>query len=103
MLSRICPALSCQAWCNAISACASSIEDGIGKANAGRPARPQRTQARSVLKSRRWSCARHRDVQLEIATDGSIDFHGAMPENRGVAAGVAVAIAAAKNEIGRVV
>jgi len=63
----------------------------------------KRTQARSVLKSRRWSCARHRDVQLEIATDGSIDFHGAMPENRGVAAGVAVAIAAAKNEIGRVV
>ena len=61
------------------------------------------TQARSVLKSRRWSCARHRDLQLEIATDGSIDFHGAMPENRGVAAGVAVAIAAAKNEIGRVV
>jgi hypothetical protein len=63
----------------------------------------RRAQARSVLKSRRWSCARHRDVQLEIATDGSIDFHGAMPENRGVAAGVAVAIAAAKNEIGRVV
>jgi hypothetical protein len=63
----------------------------------------RRTQARSVLKSRRWSCARQRHVQLEIATDGSIDFHGAMPENRGVAAGVAVAIAAAKNEIGRVV
>jgi hypothetical protein len=33
----------------------------------------------------------------------SIDFHSAMPENRGVAAGVAVAIAAAKNRIGRVV
>jgi hypothetical protein len=53
--------------------------------------------------ARRWSCARHRDVQLEIAIDGSIDFHGAMPENKDVAAGVAVAIAAAKNEIGRVV
>jgi hypothetical protein len=38
--------------------------------------------------------------QLEIATGGSIDFHSAMPENRGVAAGVAVAIAAAKNGIG---
>jgi hypothetical protein len=62
--------------------------------------RSQRTQARSVLKSRRWSCARHRDAQLEIATGGSIDFHSAMPENRGVAAGVAMAIAAAKNAIG---
>jgi hypothetical protein len=40
---------------------------------------------------------------LEIAIDGSIDFHGAMPENKDVAAGVAEAIAAAKNEIGRVV
>jgi hypothetical protein len=76
---------------------------GLRARFAGRPAHPQRTQARSVLKSRRWSCASHRYVQLEIATDGSIDFHGAMPENRGVAAGVAVAIAAAKNEIGRVV
>jgi hypothetical protein len=35
-----------------------------------------------------------------VVTGGSIDFHSAMPENRGVAAGVAVAIAAAKNAIG---
>ena len=35
----------------------------------------------------------------EMAT-GSIDFHSAMPENRGVAAVVTVAIAAAQNGIG---
>jgi hypothetical protein len=39
-------------------------------------------------------------VVVKIATGGSIDFHSAMPENRGVAAGVAMAIAAAKNAIG---
>jgi hypothetical protein len=39
-------------------------------------------------------------VVVKIATCGSIDFHSAMPENRGVAAGVAIAIAAAKNAIG---
>ena len=39
-------------------------------------------------------------VVVKIATGGSIDFNSAMPENRGVAAGVAMAIAAAKNAIG---
>ena len=90
----------CKPWRDAVTLHRLSIADGIGKANAGQPSRSLRTQARSVLKSRRWSCARHRDAQLEIATGGSIDFHSAMPENRGVAAGVAVAIAAAKNAIG---
>ena len=90
----------CKPWRHAVTLHRLFIADGIGKANAGRLALTAQPQARSVLKSRRWSCGRHRDAQLEIATGGSIDFHSAMPENRGVAAGVAVAIAAAKNAIG---
>src|SRR5260370_20110108 len=52
----------CKPWRDAVSLHRLSIADGIGKANAGRPSRSQRTQSRSVLKSRRWSCARHRDA-----------------------------------------
>ena len=74
-----------------------------GNANAGRPARSQRTQSRSALNSRRWPCARHHDAHFEDSTGGSVDFHSAMPENKSVAAGVAEAFAAANNGSGGVV
>src|SRR5260370_28088900 len=64
----------CKPWRDAVSLHRLSIADGIGKANAGRLSRSQRTQARSVLKSRRWSCARHRDASWRERLAGRLIF-----------------------------
>ena len=47
-----------------------------------------------------FSLGRSSKIQTHGETTGPIDFHSAMPEYKSVAAGVAVAFAAAKNGIG---